>query len=271
MSKLAITLLYVLCFLSYCGQQDKNTITIAGSESMQRSFIELSKNIRNSTDSLSIDVQGGGSVQGIEKLQNGEANIALCSNENLCDSIALSDGFKKVVTGYDAVVLIVNKKNIVRKLTDQQIKDVFSGKIKSWTKFGGLSGDVIPITRDDESGSQDFFANYFGISEIKGLGLKSNAEIVEYVQNNEGAIGFVSMSYYDTSVRGLEIYNSVKNEFVEPTYYQLANGQYQLGRKLVMYINPEHKLANSFADYVSSTAGQTILSLTGMIPKSIFE
>ena len=109
------------------------------------------------------------------------------------------------------------------------------------------------------------------MQHVNGQQLDSNDEIVEFVRNNEGAIGFISMSYYDMSVRGLEIYNATKNEFIEPSYYQLANGRYNLGRKLLMYIDPNHEEARSFAEFVNSTEGQTTLSLTGMIPKSIFE
>jgi phosphate transport system substrate-binding protein len=239
---------------------------------MQKSFLQMEEKIRASTDSLDLEISGGGSVEGIENFKEGNTDVALCSNELLCDSLLGNFPYRKVTVGYDALVIIVNKNNIIRKLDQQQIHNIFSGEVASWDEIGGLRDEVTLVGRDAQSGSQELFLHFFDVSSFQpDVSFRSNEEIVEYVSEHVGAIGFVGMSYYDMSVRGLEIYHPPSKEFIEPSYYQLANERYLLGRKLVMYVKRDDPASAALAAYVASREGQTTLSLTGMIPISIFE
>jgi hypothetical protein len=49
--------------------------------------------------------------------------------------------------GLDALVFIVNEDNPVDSLTSQQIRDIYSGKIKNWSEVGGNDVAIVPFQR----------------------------------------------------------------------------------------------------------------------------
>lgn len=53
--------------------------------------------------------------------------------------------FQLVVVGEDKMVIAVNKTNPVQKLTKEQIKGIFTGKINNWKDVGGSDGEIIVV------------------------------------------------------------------------------------------------------------------------------
>lgn len=67
-----------------------------------------------------------------------------------------------VPIGYEAFVFIVNSGNPVDGLTTEQIKDIYSGKIKNWKDLGGENTPIIPLQRAENSGSQTAMVAFMG-------------------------------------------------------------------------------------------------------------
>ena len=59
--------------------------------------------------------------------------------------------------GVDALVFIVNEDNPVTNLTQQQLKDIYAGKITNWKEVGGKDLDIVAFQRRADSGSQTLF------------------------------------------------------------------------------------------------------------------
>ena len=49
--------------------------------------------------------------------------------------------------GVDALVFIVNEDNPVQSLTQQQLKDIYAGKITNWKEVGGNDLDIVAFQR----------------------------------------------------------------------------------------------------------------------------
>lgn len=54
----------------------------------------------------------------------------------------------------EAFVFIVDIKNPVNSLSEQQVKDIFSGKVSRWNKVGGGDEGIKIWQRPEDSGSQ---------------------------------------------------------------------------------------------------------------------
>src|SRR4030067_1432796 len=59
----------------------------------------------------------------------------------------LKAGMKATPIFYEALAIIVNNANPITNLTVQQVRDIFSGKIKNWKEVGGHDKPIKVITR----------------------------------------------------------------------------------------------------------------------------
>ncbi len=49
--------------------------------------------------------------------------------------------------GRDALVFIVNEENPVQSLTQQQLRDIYAGKITNWKEVGGADAAIVAFQR----------------------------------------------------------------------------------------------------------------------------
>ena len=70
--------------------------------------------------------------------------------------------------GKEAFVFFVNKKNPVDSLTQEQIRDIYGGRIVNWSEVGGANRFINPITRVKGSGSQTVMESFMGDTPIAG-------------------------------------------------------------------------------------------------------
>ena len=59
--------------------------------------------------------------------------------------------------GRDALVFIVNESNPVQSLTQQQLRDIYAGRITNWKEVGGADAPIVAFQRGVDSGSQTLF------------------------------------------------------------------------------------------------------------------
>ncbi len=57
---------------------------------------------------------------------------------------------------------MVNAKNPVDALSQQQIKDIYSGKITNWKQVGGSDEPIVAYQRNTDSGSQNYMIDFMG-------------------------------------------------------------------------------------------------------------
>ena len=64
------------------------------------------------------------------------------------------------IYGFDGLVFLGNELNPVTNLTAAQIRSIYSGSIKNWSRIpGGKDSDMVVYIRNPESGSQRLFEN----------------------------------------------------------------------------------------------------------------
>ena len=101
---------------------------------------------------------------------NGTADIIFCASPSQKQlEYARQNGIElvQVPIGFEAFVFLVNDSNPVQSLTVEEVRDIYSGKIKNWSEVGGDNSPVSAITRPDGSGSQTAMISFMNGQPIK--------------------------------------------------------------------------------------------------------
>lgn len=254
-------LLPLLLILSGLGcQRSRAGITVAGSTSVQPFAELLAEEYMSHHSQTYIYVQGGGSTAGIEAVLTHAANIGMSSRK-------LTDGEKKlyaVTIAKDAIAIIVHPQNPIQDLPSEQIREVFSGKIKNWKELGGPSHSIVLVTREEGSGTRESFQKFVMGKEDISLGAlvqDSNGAVRQVVASNHNAIGYISLGLVNEQVKALKISG------VEPNLTDIENGKYTLVRPFLFVFNEEPVgEAKSFLEFVLSPLAQKLLFKEGLVP-----
>ena len=244
-------------------------LKIKGSESMLEAFEALKQDFEILQDTIEISIEGGGSRTGLMAIGENQVHIGLSSFKFNIDSIFGPDHeVIEHVIGYDGIVVITNPSNPLLRLTDQEISDIFSGRVSNWNEISGNNASVIPVFRNQNSGTQRFFTDYFRVDELpdRHIIAADNAEIVSYVNKNPGAIGFIGFTYFSEGTNSL-LLESGSGVFVPPTFSNLWDNSYPLKRPLHMYYREGvDQGLRGFLDYLQTERAQTVLKGHGLLP-----
>lgn len=268
----AISVLF-LCTMCHQARQGEYLLMLKGSESMNETFQALKEDFELRQDSIKVKIGGGGSRIGLNAIASGKADIGLSSfNFNLDSILGLNHKIAEQVVAYDGIVLVNHAENPVRQLSNDQVSGIFSGQYVDWAQLGGTPGVILPIVRDENSGTQKFFKQYFGILEVADNAMiaQENTEIVHEILGDRHSIGFIGLSYSTVGVNDILIPTGVDSSdaFVEPSARSLIEGTYPLKRALRIYfesdITPQVK---GFLTYLNSNEAKLIVERYGLIPE----
>lgn len=217
---------------------------------------------------VNVIVRAGGSGVGITSLIDGTCDVA--DSSRAIKQKELDNAFKKGrqikahTIAMDAIVLIVNPANGLEDLSKQQVKDIFTGKIKNWKELGGSDLKIVTVSRDSASGTFEAFMEY-GLDKKRvrpdALTQSSNQGVANIVAQTPGAIGYIGIGYISPKVKALK-YNGVA-----ASRETVLKNKYSLSRPLFMYtasdMKPEVK---KFMDFVKSAEGSALVEEAGFLP-----
>jgi phosphate transport system substrate-binding protein len=269
--------LFIICISIFSCSQTKShndyVLRIKGSESMHEAFEMLKVEFERTQDSVTIIIEGGGSFTGLSAIDDNSADIGLSSyNFNLDSVLGAGHDVISQVVAFDGIVIISNTKNPITKMTDEQISGIYEGEITDWSQLGGEPGRIVPVMRDENSGTQKFFIEHFQVNKFNPMALveKENKAIVSRVQENENGIGFIGFGYFTMGTNSIELANisGVEGEFISPTFENLDAGTYPLKRALYMYFRKdENPATKAFLKYLGSIEAHLVIKEHGLIPK----
>ncbi|MCQ2799032.1 MAG: substrate-binding domain-containing protein [Bacilli bacterium] len=159
--------------------------------------------------------------------------------------------------GREAFVFLVNSKNPVDSLSVDQVKGIYSGRIKNWKEVGGDNRICCPLQRNEGSGSQTAMKSFMGDEKMVDTRLTGL-----FGQS----IGF-SFRYY---VEGLSNSSGVKMislDGIEPNKDNIRDGSYPVVNDIFMVTreNETNPNVESFVNYVLSPEGQDIEEKVGYV------
>lgn len=279
---LSITLVIILALgaLAGCGAKDDKTgkaneisgsVVIAGSTSVQPLSEELAATFMDANPGISVEVQGGGSGQGIKAIQEAIADFgALSRNVKEEEKDAISTEY---VIAKDGIAVVVNPESSVTDLTVDQIKKIYTGEIKNWKEVGGDNAPIVVVTREEGSGTRGAFTEITKVmskneagEEIDGttkdaLVQGSTGAVMQTVTTTPNTIGYVSLGTLSDTVKAVNV------EGVTPNIETVLSGEYKISRPFLYVTGSEiTEAAQLFIDFVMSEEGQTIVEESGFIP-----
>lgn len=257
------------------GQADKaGEIQIEGSTTVGPIVDAFKEAFSKTHPDVMITVKKTGSGDGARALVDGKCDIAAMSRFMKPGEFkdAVDKGIMPVahVIAMDAVCVIVHPSNPVKKLSLDQIRDIYTGKVSNWKDVGGPDKDIVLYTRDSSSGTYEVF-HKIAMNKEKMAGntqtVSSNQNMKINVANNDAAIGYAGLGYVDESVKAVLVND------IEATEQNVAAGKYPISRPLYLFTNGYPKLGSSvhaFCTFYLKPDGQDIIKDKGFIPVTVY-
>ena len=156
---------------------------------------------------------------------------------------------------HDVITAIVNSENPVKELTSDQLKGIFSGKIKNWKDVGGEDRPITVYIVGKESATRDVFKMHILQDSEYGVYsrvIRPDWRIVLSVNMDKGGIGHTSYSFVANTdqVRPLII------DGQDPVEHQ----SYPIRRVLhLTTFGPPKGAVKEFFDWILSDEGREVI------------
>jgi phosphate transport system substrate-binding protein len=281
MKKLLITALAIIGLMAalWAVPPAKKMIQVKGSDTMVNLVQILAEEYMTQNPGAALAVLGGGSGTGITGLINQTCDIADHSREWRQKEIdqAWEKGVSPrfFVVAVDGLSIIVNEKNTLEKLTMAQVGALYRGEIKNWKALGGPDKAVSLYGRQSNSGTYTFMQEHVLGNKNYSTDMKEmngNAQIIESVIQDEGAVGYVGVGYLydkDGKIRsGLKILNISKEpngQAYSPLDKEAVDSKkYPVSRPLYQAVNgkPKGEILK-FLQWETGPEGQKIVEREG--------
>ncbi len=174
----------------------------------------------------------------------------------------------------EGFVFVVNKDNPVESLTQQQIRDIYSGRITNWKDVGGNDADIIPYQRNADSGSQNYMVEFMGDVplaqaeiEFYATGMGGLMDRIALYDNSVDAIGYSVYSYAAQMYANDNAVKFIAVDGIAPTKETMADNSYPLcSETYIMYTDKADDITRDFTDWVASDEGQLCVLRSGYLP-----
>lgn len=198
-----------------------------------------------------------GSGKGMKAVMDGKVSIGGVSRR-LTTTEKLRKPFFQVI-GYDAIVVYVNEKNPVKKLTREEVKGIFSGKIRDWKAVGAKKGGITVVTEipTSERATISEFSHLLMDDAPFGPArqIERPRDCVVYVSTDESAITHASLAFKMAGAKAISL------DGVVPTDENIMSGHYLLSRPLLLVTqNFPTGDVKRFFEFILSPEGQEIVS-----------
>ena len=245
------------------------------------SLIPLEAGVRaaifgKSFDEAQKDVVHSTTWGSFKRLLSGDADIIFSTpisaeQQEMADEAGIK--LEQVPVVKEAFVFVVNAKNPVDALSQQQIKDIYSGKITNWKQAGGSDEPIIAYQRNTDSGSQNYMIDFMGETPLMEAPTElrpgSMSGLMDVIAPNDGAMGSIGYSVYayaaDMYGTGSDI-KFIKVDGVAPTKETIISGEYPLSSynyAIFRADEPEKGAVRRLAEWMTSYDGQLAAAKAG--------
>ena len=199
-------------------------------------------------------------IRGFNALVGGKVDVFFCaapSDEQREYAEKKNAGIEFVPIGLEAFVFFVNKNNSVDDLSAEQIRDIYSGKIKNWSEVGGDNRIINPVTRIKSSGSQSAMEKFMGDAEFSQ---KSPLAILG------GSIGYSFRYYLDGIVDNKNV-KMLSLNGVYPDKENVQNRSYPVVMEFYAAYRKDNQNSNipKLIEWLLSDEGQSLVEKTGYV------
>ena len=247
---------------------DVNQIVVDGSTTVGPIAKAFAEYYMGKHPKVNISVSESGSGNGAKSLVNAACDVATMSRpmKNSEKKAAQDAGVLPIehVVAMDGIALVVHNSNPVADLTLEQIRDIFTGKIRRWSELGGPDQPIVAISRETNSGTYECFEVLVMNQEKMDAKVEyvgSNGAIRQRVMSTPGAIGYVGLAF-------MEGVKAVTVNGIEASPETVIAKEYPIARPLFMYTNGRTKEGSPLADFIGladTAEGKQIIQDVGFV------
>jgi phosphate transport system substrate-binding protein len=260
-----------------------NTIRISVDESFQPVISEELKVFQSAYPNTTILTEYKPEAECLRDLQKDSTRMVIISRGLSRDETAFYDakiGFKPEFAqlAKDAVAVIINNNSTDSVFTLNDIRNLLSGTAAGKIKVaidGNTATSTVRYLRDTLLKGAAFGKNI--------TGAKNSEDLINYIANTEGAIGFIGVSWVTnpqtpqqeqalTKVKMalIECKNCEEGTFAKPSQQTITFNQYPLVRGLYYVLKENYPgIGSRFVNFLSTERGQLIFKRALLVPSKI--
>jgi len=261
-----IAILALLLSFTFSSAQEK--IIVGGSGALNDEITDLAKTYmaKNPGDSIEVRPESMSTEGGIEGVRMGRFHIGLISRP-LTQAEMGKLLYLPVARSMAGVVF--HKSIPVSNLSDAQICDVFSGKIKSWKELGGNDAKILVLTRKRDDNNTETFREKMACFKdmtitADAIALVRGSEVLAALDKRPGTVGITNLG---SSFRELEHIKAVAINGVNPTPDAAKTAKYKyFSERGLITLGESQGLTKRFIEYMATAEGRKIIGSLGAIP-----
>ena len=240
----------------------QHIISVGGSTSVTPLMELFQADYEKNHSNVKITISGTGSGDGIKGATEGTYEIGMSSRE--LTPAEIGAGLEPLVVAIDGIAAIVNNSSPIGSLTQDQIKNIYTGNITRWEQLGaaanGKTGGIAVISREPGSGTRGAFQELLGFADAEqasnAIIFDGTGAIKSAIAGNADAIGYISLGSVDSSIKALNV------DGIAATNDNVKSGSYKIARPFILLTKrgvPLDPVTKAFLDWTVSNAGQSIV------------
>ncbi len=222
---------------------------------------------------LIVEIDGrGGTAPGIADLIADKTDIVMATRQPDAREIKaawhsgdLTAPDQEWVVALDGLTVITAPGNPVTDLSQAQLRDIVSGRIRDWRELGGRPGPIALCIRKPNS---DAFELLSGLvlggarSSPKAGAYDTDDQIVSAIAANDNALGIIGLRALPRGVKAVAL--RVGSQSIYPDKVAVGSEDYPLMRRLYLYTNTmPSALGRGFVEYAITPAAQALVGRSG--------
>lgn len=242
-------------------------ITAEGSTTVLPITQKAAEEFMKKNKTADIIIRGGGSGVGITSLIDGTNDLAAASRPikpaELEKASRKGRDLVAHIIALDGISHIVHPSNPLGGLTREQIKKLYTTRVRNWKEIGGPDLPLVVISRDTASGTFEAFSELvLDKKKVRpdAIMQASNQSIASIVARTPGAIGYVGLGYVTDSVKAVAV------DGVLPDKDAVLRNKYSVSRPLFLYTAGKPSgLVKEFIDFIKGPEGRKIVEEQGFV------
>lgn len=241
-------------------------LVITGSSTIAPLAAEIAARFEGRHAGVRVDVQSGGSAQGLADVRRGTADIGMVSRA----LTPAEDDLRGEAIALDGIALIVHQDNPVTALASDEVRALAIGEITDWQTLGGPPGAVSFVSKAEGRSTLELFLAHFDLPRERlrpHVVIGDNMHAVRTVASDPHAIGYVSIGTalveieHGASIRLLDL------DGVTPTLASVHNGTFSLVRPLTLVTRGARTpLADAFMAFAASPEVRDLVEAQAFVP-----
>ena len=263
-----ILFIFLLLSISFNSIAEPVELNLASCHVSKAAYVNVLVNAYQKETGIQINVHAGNSTSAIRDVNNGVADLGGTSRYLIPNELRESH-IELLPVAWDALAIIVHKDNPLENISLEQVKAIYTGKIRYWSELGGADQKIeVYAHKNKISGNghtlrELLFSNVDKIINASRM-FDSNESLEQALLENPNAIAIS-----DVSSARLQDVKIVALDGVSPSVDNIKTGEYSLYRPLYLSYKPSSLNIDSVKDfihYVQSKSGRDVMRSNGIVP-----